>query len=150
MLFAKHEKPLSRTFFMSIFNYNHLMLYVAKQNQVLQNTFNLWNTFNMRIYTLETQIWNPSKIKCFCNKVEGITMTKPLYSLEFPIKIRRQVENTLWGRCWICLIYWKILGKRCLAFISITIQTTNFFEILIMSNCNLHFIFLCIIVTYNL
>jgi hypothetical protein len=48
------------------------------------------------IYTLETQIWNPSKIKCFCNKVEGVTMTKPLYSLEFPIKIRRQVENTLW------------------------------------------------------
>jgi hypothetical protein len=24
-------------------------------------------------------------------------MDKPLYSLEFPIKIRRQVENILWG-----------------------------------------------------
>jgi hypothetical protein len=24
-------------------------------------------------------------------------MAKPLYSLDFPIKIRRQVENTLWG-----------------------------------------------------
>jgi hypothetical protein len=49
-----------------------------------------------KIYTHETQIWNPSKIKCFY-KVEGITMAKPLYSLDFPIKIRRQVENTLWG-----------------------------------------------------
>ncbi len=33
----------------------------------------------------------------FCNKVEGVTMAKPLYNLEFPIKIKKQVENTLWG-----------------------------------------------------
>jgi len=47
------------------------------------------------IYTLETQIWNPSKFKCFCNKVEGIWSAN-YNSLEFPIKLRRQVENTLW------------------------------------------------------
>lgn len=55
-------------------------------------TLSTWKT-----YTLETQIWNPSKIKCFCNKVEDITMAKPFYSLEFPIKTRKQVENILWG-----------------------------------------------------
>jgi hypothetical protein len=71
--------------------------YMLQSKTKFCKTFSICKTLSTwEIYTLEIQIWNPSKIKCFCNKVEGITMTKPLYSLEFPIKIRKQVENTQW------------------------------------------------------
>jgi hypothetical protein len=51
-------------------------------------TFYAWKS-----YKLKTQIWKPSKIKCLCNKLQGTTVTKQFYSLEFLLKLGKQVED---------------------------------------------------------